>query len=299
MTEKLSFKDKIAALFCVCLGVLNFTAWMIAIFIAFFGNTYARIILLILLIYQFLFAKRRESYRQLLRTMKAYNYFKSYNLHLEEEPKPSHCLFSFHPHGVMSVGVTLAFSINEFFYKTSFCVSRALTYVPLSGLFARLMGVEGVDNKTFETLMDQGKNISFLPGGFEEATLTANDEERVFIKNRKGFIKYALKYGYSVYPCYTFGENNLFMTFTRWEKLRLLFNKIKLPGVLFISKYLWLPSNEVDLYTVVGKPIDLPKIEKPTSEEVDKYHSIYIQELSSVFNRHKNGRVKKDILEIT
>ena len=40
--------------------------------------------------------------------------------------------------------------------------------------------------------MKKRKNITILPGGFEEATLTSHKEYRVFIKNRKGFVKYAL-----------------------------------------------------------------------------------------------------------
>lgn len=39
-----------------------------------------------------------------------------------------------------------------------------------------------------------------VPGGYEEATLTTPKELRVYIKERKGFIKYALKYGYTIRP---------------------------------------------------------------------------------------------------
>ncbi len=48
----------------------------------------------------------------------------------------------------------------------------------------------------------KGKNISLVPGGFEEATLTDINSEKIFIKERKGFIKDALKYGYKVHPIY-------------------------------------------------------------------------------------------------
>ena len=55
--------------------------------------------------------------------------------------------------------------------------------------------------------MKQGKNLGLVPGGFEEASLTNNDKEQIYIKNRKGFIKYALQNNYTVYPTYNFGEN--------------------------------------------------------------------------------------------
>jgi hypothetical protein len=284
---------------CFCLGVLVYTAWMIAIPLFIFGNFYIRSIILMILVFQYFFAKNNETYKLFLRSLKPWLYFKSYKLHFEEEPKNTNSLFAFHPHGVMAVGVTQVMAYSDFFYNTHLCVSRALTNIPVSGLYARIMGVEGVDNKTFQRIMKTGENISFLPGGFEEATLTKNDEERVFVKIRKGFIKYALEYGYSIYPCYTFGENNLFKTFTPFEKFRLMLNKIKIPGVFFISKYLWLPNNDVDLFTVIGKPVCLPKIEEPTIEDIDHYHAVYINELNELFNKHKEGRVKNGtMLEI-
>jgi hypothetical protein len=299
MSPKLSLREKVLAHLCLCLGVLIYTAGMITIPLFIFGNFHIRATILCIVIFQLFFAKRSDKYKSFLRSMNSFNYFKSFRLHFEEEPKDNNCLFAFHPHGCMGVGVSQVMATNDFFYNnTIVCVSRALTYVPISGLFAKLMGVEGVDNKTFERLMKEGKNLSFLPGGFEEATLTTNHRERVYIKNRKGFVKFALKYGYSIYPCYTFGENNLFRTFTPFEKFRLMLNKIKIPGTFFISKYLCLPSNEVDLFTVVGRPIELPKIEKPTSEDVERYHDLYIKELVDVFDRHKEGRVAKGGLEI-
>lgn len=55
--------------------------------------------------------------------------------------------------------------------------------------------------------MKKGNNVALLPGGFEEATISSKKENKVFIKSRKGFIKYAMRYGYKVYPTFIFGEN--------------------------------------------------------------------------------------------
>lgn len=40
--------------------------------------------------------------------------------------------------------------------------------------------------------MSKKKSIGLLPGGFEEATLTTPKQLRIYIKGRKGFLKYAL-----------------------------------------------------------------------------------------------------------
>jgi len=40
--------------------------------------------------------------------------------------------------------------------------------------------------------------FGILPGGSEEIIITERGKENVFIKNRAGFIKYALQHGYTI-----------------------------------------------------------------------------------------------------
>jgi len=65
------------------------------------------------------------------------------------------------------------------------------------------------------------------------------------------------------------------------KKLFLIMNKFKFPLKFFWSKYLnpFLPNDDVKLTIVIGKGIKLPKIFKPTKDEVNKYHSLYIDSL--------------------
>lgn len=51
----------------------------------------------------------------------------------------------------------------------------------------------------------------------------------MYLRNRKGFIVYALRYGYRVSPVYTFGEELLYSSFERWPNFRLWLNKWKIP----------------------------------------------------------------------
>lgn len=37
----------------------------------------------------------------------------------------------------------------------------------------------------------------------------------------------------------------------------------------------------------MGKPIDLPKIENPEEEIIEKYHQIFTEELTKLFEEHK------------
>ena len=125
-----------------------------------------------------------------------------------------------------------------------------------------------------------------IPGGYEEATITHRNKERIYIKSRKGFIVYALKHGYKVHPAYNFGETKAYFTFNFFEPLGLLLNKFKLPGVFALGKYFLLPIDDIEMHYVIGKGIQFPVITKPTKEEVEKYHDIYLNELKALYYRY-------------
>ena len=73
--------------------------------------------------------------------------------------------------------------------------------------------MQPVDGHNVKKIMKSGKNIALLPGGFEEATLTVQDQLRVFIKERKGFVKYSLENNYTIYPVLAVNEHKFFWTF--------------------------------------------------------------------------------------
>ena len=59
-----------------------------------------------------------------------------------------------------------------------------------------------------------------------------------------------------------------------------------------------MPNYDVKLTIVIGKGFQCPLIEKPTQEEVNLYHDIYIQELYTLFNKYKKILNIKNDLEI-
>lgn len=48
-----------------------------------------------------------------------------------------------------------------------------------------------------------------------------------------------------------------------------------------------MPNDDMDFNVVVGKAIQLPQIESPSSAEVDRYHSLYLQSYQELFNKYK------------
>lgn len=51
----------------------------------------------------------------------------------------------------------------------------------------------------------------------------------------------------------------------------------------------------------VGSPIELPKVENPTAEQVNEYHEKFVQQLIELFETHKHSYLKnpeKAVLEL-
>jgi hypothetical protein len=153
-----------------------------------------------------------------------------------------------------------------FFENSHFLGSSVAINMPFGGILLKWLGLESVQPKSFKNLLKNSEDIIFMPGGFEEASICSHKNEKIFILNRKGFIKYALEFGYSIYPVYAFNENKLFRTLDYFYGLRLFLNKVKIPGVVYFGKYghPFAPEKNVELKVVLGEPIVCEKVENPT-----------------------------------
>eukprot|EP00193_Tetraselmis_chui_P006174 CAMPEP_0177757506 /NCGR_PEP_ID=MMETSP0491_2-20121128/3679_1 /TAXON_ID=63592 /ORGANISM="Tetraselmis chuii, Strain PLY429" /LENGTH=300 /DNA_ID=CAMNT_0019273161 /DNA_START=162 /DNA_END=1064 /DNA_ORIENTATION=+ len=223
----------------------------------------------------------------------AYPYFKRQQLVLDvdEMPKPnSGAIFSFHMHGVLTCG-----------YLLNGCAHPAMrksdpAYLVGSGLFgicflSDLLYWFNFVPWTKEVLLgklEAGENVAVMPGGFEEASCYKRNTHRAFLKDRKGWVKYALQYGAPIYPAYTFGEERTYWTWLGCMPLRLAANKYQLPGAVFLGKWcLWFPWNHTELITVIGEPLRLPRIPEPSRDDVSKWHAAYVTHLRAHFDKHK------------
>ncbi|CAM9885235.1 unnamed protein product [Scytosiphon promiscuus] len=196
----------------------------------------------------------------------------------------------YHPHGVFTQGYIINGSMNEELPKILGLLAGALYHAPMFRLvFGRWAGACASSSKeVFVDQMKKGLSFGIIPGGFQEATLSKLGKDRVWMKNRKGLIKYALQYGYRLRPCFTFGESDAYWNAQGMWKLRLWLSSKNLPGVCPWGLW-WCPllPRRVNLMTVFGKPLVLPKLETPSTEDVDKWHTAYVEELKALHGRHK------------
>eukprot|EP01083_Nonionella_stella_P147688 466423_1 len=195
-------------------------------------------------------------------------------------------MFLWHPHGIFCWGWAVNGVLKNTFFEgeTHWLYAWVLTKVPILGDITSWAPGQSVDSKNLSRLMTKGENVAFLPGGFEEATYYEKGKFRVFLKNRKGFIKFALRHGYTVHPVFSFGEERTYYAFQGARTFRKWLNRFNIPGVVIFSL---LPDRNIEMTSVVGKALTFPHIEDPTHDEVSKYHEKYVFELESLFERHK------------
>mmetsp|Transcript_154270 Transcript_154270/g.474090 ORF Transcript_154270/g.474090 Transcript_154270/m.474090 type:complete len:378 (+) Transcript_154270:91-1224(+) len=216
-----------------------------------------------------------------------------------EEIRPGRTFFAAHPHGILCCGWGWNCIWNSEFHKRTgpigFLIDSNLK--DKNPLFRVLADWYKGEQRYFEVAsgdrirraMERGDSLSIVPGGFQDATLLEYGKDRTMIKKRKGFIKYCLQYGYRLTPVYTFGETSTFHTWTGALDFRLWLNKFGIPAVAIFGNPLipFLPRTDAPLLTYVGAPLELPKVEKPTPEEVDLWHGRYLEALKALFEEKK------------
>lgn len=135
--------------------------------------------------------------------------------------------------------------------------------------------------------------------GAQESLAAHSGTYDLTLKKRKGFVEVALTRGASLVPVFAFGENDLFdqvpnpegswvrhvqqwMTRTAGFTLPLFHGR----GI-FMYDFGILPYRK-EVNTVVGKPIECPLIENPTKEQIDEYHTKYMDAVQELYESYKN-----------
>lgn len=221
------------------------------------------------------------------------------------------------PHGILSMGAMGSFGTNFLGCKKLFpgLDIRSITLdqhfkTPLFREYAYSLGCCASNTKSLEYLLSTpprspytGRAMILVVGGASEAMESLPDIYRTIVKKRKGFVKLALKHGTPLVPVFAFGETDLYdqVYAPEGSTLRRVQNYIRnyigLAPVMFSGRGFFqytfgLIPKRLPVTVVVGSPIELPKIEKPTLEQVDEYHQKFIEHLVELFETQKHNYIK-------
>jgi 2-acylglycerol O-acyltransferase 2 len=249
-----------------------------------------------------------------LRSSRVWNLFTTYfpaTLHRSVPlPATRKYIFGYHPHGIIAHGAFLAFCTEALNFAHLFpgLTSTLLTLdanfrIPLYREYALALGLAGVSSKSCRNLLRKGgprddgsgRAITIVVGGARESMIAAPKRMRLMVKDRKGFIKLALRTGTDLVPVLAFGENDLYSSVdtekypmvqkvqrivkatTGWE-MPLFFGQ----GIRNRSWGILPYRTPIDI--VVGRPIEVnSKVEEPSGEEIDRVHELYLQELARIW----------------
>lgn len=125
------------------------------------------------------------------------------------------------------------------------------------------------DNSNRDGFTSSG--VGLIVGGEREQRHSEPNSYKFVLKNRKGFVRIALKTGVSLVPAISFGESNTF-EINSWRMIRF--------------------NGRVPITTVVGAPIHVQENPSPSEDEVNKVHELFCERIRGLFEEQKSKYVE-------
>jgi hypothetical protein len=222
----------------------------------------------------------------------AYLGLRVYHEDIDAINKEDKCIFVIEPHDVLPVGIAgFHEEINGLDKAVMGCLSSACFAVPLMRHIYTWLNCGNVSKKSLVKALDDGKSIVICPGGAQEVAFMESEKEIIlYIKSRFGLVKLALENGTPVVPSFCFGQRK---TYSFWVPqhagLQRMSRKLGFIPVVFFGYFglPFAPPKPAELALVYGTPIKMPRIEKPSSEDLQKYQTIMITEIERIFEENK------------
>lgn len=197
----------------------------------------------------------------------------------------------FHPRGIFPVCFCYENCRIDNFV---FCVDEIFDYIPVFNLFKKMLLLKNCSPTEIHKLMCKDKNICIVVGGNPEMHLCSINRHKVYIKKKKGFIKYALRYGYKLQPVYCFGEADTFHIAKMFQGFgyamsissNYFLNRFSIMTIFFSWGKFYLLPRRTPLMIAYGSIIKLPHIHEPTDDEINYWHSVYIEKLKILFENN-------------
>ena len=237
------------------------------------------------------------------------------------EPNRSY-VFGYHPHGVISMGALVNFASYATRFDEKFpglnvhVLTLASNFMmPFLREWILGMGLCDASRQTCGTILRKGGGecILLAVGGAEESLDAHPGTYRLTLKNRKGFVRVALKAGASLVPVMSFGENELWTAlpnpdgskvrnFQESMKRLLKFTFPIIHGRGIFNYNFGLMPFRRPIHSVVGEPILIDSPCDVTTDEgrrrVDEVHALYISKLKELFETHKKKYNIESTIEI-
>uniref|UniRef100_M4BFL5 Acyltransferase n=1 Tax=Hyaloperonospora arabidopsidis (strain Emoy2) TaxID=559515 RepID=M4BFL5_HYAAE len=210
------------------------------------------------------------------------------------DPK-QHYILSFHPHGIYPISVMwlqLTTQWRRLFpnFYAHILTASILHQVPLARDLLQFYGSREVTRQAFAYTLQQKESVLLVPGGQAEMLLQQSGRKEVRVyTHHKGFIRLAIEHGVPLVPVLSFKEGEMMDNIQAPLVQRWFVKKLAFPFPYFPYGRALLPiPRKVDIPIVVGEPLEVPHIAKPTQADIDKVHATYYTVLQNMFDKYKD-----------
>lgn len=268
---------------------------------------------------------------EFLRSLPIWRLFASYfPIHLYRSttlPPTGKYVFGYHPHGILSHGAfgsfaTEALGFSELFpgIENSLLTLDSNFRIPIYRDYLLLLGMGSVSRASCEKILNTGgidgkgtgNGITIVIGGARESLEAVPNSMRLVLKDRKGFVKLAIRNGASLVPVLSFGENDLYTMLSDLDpksfsgRVQQVFKKtLGFTVPFFYSKGphtfdFGITPHRRPVNIVVGRPIHTRKMADPVDRAyLDEVHGLYVKELERIWEEWKDVFAQGRAEEIT
>ena len=237
--------------------------------------------------------------------------------------KNSKYLFSYHPHGILGVGVFSQF-VYDYPHLKELPKIRPVTLnlvfsIPFLRTLALLSGIISCEYESLKHVLmgkhlkrgDPPESLLLVTGGAHEAQFTRPGTLTVAVNNKSGFIRLCMETNTKLVPVIAFGENDAFYIFCEEDcKNQLLKYSFKIlakvqtflrknfgfslvylygdPAIPFLPFPFNIPilPRPVPVTVVVGDPISVPQSSNPTRQQIESVKDEFKSQISALAVEH-------------
>ncbi|XP_037824412.1 2-acylglycerol O-acyltransferase 2-A-like [Lucilia sericata] len=239
------------------------------------------------------------------------------------KPDRNYLLASF-PHGIIGTGISINMGNNigkwlELFpgIRPKIATLDMHFYIPFMRELFRLWGLVSCSKESLTYYLTRPNDpkskankdgftsnaVAVLVGGAQESLDSHPGRYILTLKNRKGFVKIAIRTGSPIVPTFSFGEVDIFDQVANppeslLRKVQTLVKRITgvsplivLGRGFFQYSFGFLPQRK-HIVQVVGAPIEVEKMPNPSPEYVDEIHQKVIDSLNEMFEKYKHKYIE-------
>ncbi|KAJ2860154.1 diacylglycerol O-acyltransferase 1 [Coemansia aciculifera] len=214
-------------------------------------------------------------------------------------------VFGAHPHGVISYVAQLIAGTTGLGIESHFpgLVVRGVTMpatfcIPLFRDYALAMGCLSCDRNSIRRILSDRhhklhQSLLIVVGGADESMLAHEHSADLVLLKRRGFVREAIRAGCDLVPIYNFNENSIYKLVpnhpgTLTHRFEMAIKSVcGFTVLLFYGRNFCFTPFKTQLTSVVGRPIRVQMNRDPSPEDITHYHTLYVEELSRIYAKHK------------